>query len=125
NRYKIPEDYKIEGWRELQLQLPYKVYWTFNKFPSLICNNIFINDATHSGGRPIYGSTGHANSIAYPSIAIMDPNGLFPLNLQRDRLQVNEYPFNHSLIEEVFVEAVAWLFFNGPTKPIDTIKGVL
>jgi molecular chaperone HtpG len=120
NRYRIHDDYR--GWRKLQNYFPYSVYWTFDKYPSIICNNIFINDATRSGGSPIYGATGHSQEVAYPSIAIVDPDGLFPLNLQRDRLQISEYPFDKHLVGEVFSEALAWLFFSGPSIPIGIIK---
>jgi len=124
NRYKIQSDYKGKGWRKISNHFPYDVYWTFDKYPSLICNNVFINDATHSGGSPIYGASGHSQEVSYPNVAIVDPDGLFPLNLQRDRLQISDYPFNNNLVGEVFSEALAWLFFNGPNNPVDIVKEV-
>jgi len=122
NRYKISSGYKGRDWRKLPSYFPYDVYWTFDKYPSLICNNVFINDATRSGGSPIYGASGYSHEVVYPSVAIIDSNGFFPLNLQRDRLQVIDYPFDKHLINEVFSEALAWLFFNGPNNSADTIK---
>ncbi|MGI4744252.1 MAG: HD domain-containing protein [Janthinobacterium lividum] len=131
NAYKFSQDYSNINWREIPLNLPYKAYWTYDSAPALMCNNIFINDNVLKIPRDLIGYTNDLRDrdnstidISYPRVAVLDPDGLFPLNLQRTGLRITEYAFSSSLINDIFSESLAWLFFNGPDKPGKAISEI-
>lgn len=117
HRGNLPDSEII--WRKLELNLPYEVYWTKDhRVPALTCNGLFICNG--SGVRKVYAKTigldGQAEVLAYPSIAILDSDGHFPLTLQRNDLSVEDYPFGRELVVDVLLEMIAWLFFHGPNQ---------
>ena len=106
------------GWRKLDLDEPYEVYWCYGRTPYLTCNGLYV---TNSGfTRNVLLETvlrgGSYEALNYPSLFIVDPDGAFPLNLQRDALRTKDYPFGRQLIKDVLAEGLAKLFFNGPTR---------
>jgi hypothetical protein len=117
-RYTLSEDLIINSWHRLPLQQPYEVYWTYDhkNAPSLICNGIFVNGGNSI--RNVLNETvtrpGGHSTVFYPQVAVIDRDGTFPLNLQRDALRTGEYPFGVEIIKDSFSEMLGWIFFNGP-----------
>ena len=107
-----------DGWRKLELNEAYEVYWCYNKAPYLTCNGIYVTNSGYV--RNVLLETvirdNSYEALNYPSLFIIDPDGAFPLNLQRNALRTKDYPFGRQLIKDVLAEGLAKLFFNGPTK---------
>ena len=115
--YEIDINILNNDWNKLATKEPYQVYWSYKYSPKLICNGLFVTDnklisnvSLETVPRP-----GEAGAVSYPSVCVIDNDGLFPLNLQRNALRVKEYPFGLELIQDVLTKIIATLFFNGPT----------
>ncbi len=113
-------------WRYLPADLPYKVYWTFDKAPLLTCNNIFINNSksARSASQIVGRLEGLSIDVDHSCISIIDADGTFPLNLQRDGLREEGYVFDELLSRDILTESLAWLFLNGPNKPGNAINEI-
>ena len=114
----VDADGSLSHWRKLDAGMPYEILWTFDQVPSLICNGIFIANGRgiEKIPRSILQLKFDNHSWRFPSLSIKDPNGAFPLNLQRNDLTEASYPFGHELMVDVFREVIAWLFHCGPTS---------
>lgn len=116
------------NWRELRTNLPYKVYWTYDNAPKLTCNGIFITNTNSidiipsefynykSDKKWMNGRRSKYGIIKYPNVAVIDPDGNFPINLHRNGIQIDYYPFSNSLAKDIILEMITHLFYNGPTR---------
>ncbi|GAB3857092.1 hypothetical protein GCM10028822_30240 [Hymenobacter terrigena] len=59
------------------------------------------------------------NLVLYPLISILDPDGLFPLNLARTGIRAEDYSFGEEIRKDILTEMLAWFFFNGLTSITD------
>lgn len=104
-------------WRKLDVNYPYEVYWTLSGAPALTCNGIFVSNSSALRYVP-YGiakQSPYVNTpLELPLVSVLDPQGAFPLNLQRDNIRTDCYEFDISLLRDVLQEMLAWLLFNGP-----------
>ena len=107
-------------WRKLISDRPYQVYWAYNNAPFLTCNGFFVSNsetlkkATAKNHRnTLVKSSG--SPVDLPNLFVIDPDCLFPLNLQRDGIRDTEYPFESDLVSDVLQELLAWVFFQGPS----------
>ena len=99
----------------------YAVYWTFEPLPNLSVNGIFISNSSKLGfrktrSRTIYSSRndGLYFTVNHPRICVEDPDGLFPLNLQRSDITLSEYPFMPALRQDIMDDFLAFLIVNCP-----------
>lgn len=110
----------IKGWRKLPDDFGYDIYWSFDEAPVLICNGLFItndNELKKTNRKDLPGNTTISqNLIKLPNIIIFDPNGRFPLNLRRDGMTIEKYPFSSILIRDFLGEMLAWMLFNNPSS---------
>lgn len=113
-------------WRLVISNLPYQIYWSTSDGPAFSCNGIFISDSPvlRVDSKKLYK---HPNQdhplINYPAIAIIDPDGNLPLNLARNGINGDTYPFNNIIFEDILTEMIAWIFSNGPKSINDTAMG--
>lgn len=110
------------SWRKLSASLPYEVFWTTDAVPALTCNGLFICDGTairHIPSRHL--RRNETYFLKYPNVAVLDPDGEFPLRLQRDGLRTDDYPFGEELVRDYLRDMLAWVFFHGPISraPLD------
>jgi hypothetical protein len=87
--------------------------------PSLICNGIRIGIGY--GGRDLWKNETYR--ISEPNVCVFDPDGLLPLDLQRESLSVKEYPFKDLLFEDVSRDLLAFLLVNTPE--VGSLQNVL
>ena len=94
----------------------YDVFWTYAPMPNLSVNGMFV---TNSSTRHKFGRRGRRHwsqgqqtatdfkcawakfSIGHPKLCISDPDGRFPLNLQRTNISEPSYPFLDQLLTDV------------------------
>jgi molecular chaperone HtpG len=120
NSFQFSADYRDKGWRKLVSLLPYEIYWTLGEAPNLTCNGIFVSDAKKAVRIPAEHLSANeelsfsAESINYPKIAILDPDGKFSLNLMRNSIQDSDYLFGKELVRDLLTELVGWAFLHGP-----------
>lgn len=105
---------ELQGWRKLAGIRDYDVYWTFDSAPVLTCNGIFVTDSQTLSEHFFRTPERQYYHLRLPSIAIRDPDGNFPLNLQRDGLGVDEYPFINQLTNSLARDFLACLIINTP-----------
>jgi molecular chaperone HtpG len=124
----IPVDLEGAQWCKMIADLPYEVYWTYSPASKLTCNGIFVTNSSVLTGMP----NKHSNHwspprwsngrhfletiIDYPNLSIIDPDGKLPLNLQRNGIQSDDYPFGSLLARDILQNMLASLYFNGPTR---------
>ena len=118
NRFQFPAEFNTASWRKLPTTGLYDVFWTIDQAPSLTCNGLFICDATAIRNVPAKHLGRDVDFLRYPNVAVLDPDGEFPLRLKRDGLQTRDYPFGKDLIQDYLYDMIAWLFFHGPTARV-------
>jgi molecular chaperone HtpG len=96
-----------KSWREISHGDFEAVLWTYSAAPQLVCNGIKIESAPHSSWAPRFG-------LKLPNVAVLDPDGKLPLNLQRTGLAVTQYPFEAALVEDVCRDFIAFALMQGP-----------
>ncbi|QIL77640.1 ATP-binding protein [Hymenobacter sp. HDW8] len=117
SKFKFNEDLIKNDWKKLNSNHPYEVFWSFQNAPRLICNGLFVSDSDTLREIPLSHFEGNLHQFfypLYPKIFIKDVDGLFPLNLQRNDLRTNDYPFGKELVTDLITEMIAWFFYNGP-----------
>jgi molecular chaperone HtpG len=110
----------IKEWRKLPDDFGYDIYWNFDEAPVLTCNGLFITNDNELKKMHLKDLPGNAtksrNLIRLPNVMIFDPNGYFPLNLRRDGITTEKYPFSLALMKDFLSEMLAWLLFNTPSS---------
>ena len=106
------------------------IMWTYdlNFIPKLLCNGIKIelsNDSiTWKNNEVKLNNQSHQNiyypqkNIKIPSLSVFDRDGNLPLNLSRDRLTSNYYPFNDELLTSIIRDAIAHSLVIGPNHQV-------
>lgn len=104
-------------WRKLKKNYGYDVYWFFGKGPALVCNGIFV---TNSAFREKYSSkivsSDQYYRVRHPNVSVRDPDGHFPLDLQRNALGVDSYPFEQQLVNSAIRDFLACLLVGAPYR---------
>lgn len=86
------------------------VYWSYVNAPSLTCNGIRV-EKPHAR-KELVDENGYR--LSAPNLCVFDPDGVLPLNLQRDSLATTTYPFEDMLSEDVSKDFLAFLIVNTP-----------
>jgi molecular chaperone HtpG len=108
-------------WRKISPAGYESVYWSYESAPPLICNGIRVGKP-HSK-KELCAENGYRLSM--PNLCVFDPDGALPLNLQRDGLATDEYPFEDMLTEDVSRDFLAFLIVNVPcTSAYSEILGM-
>lgn len=122
-------------WRSIEPRGYERVLWTFHEYPLLTCNGIRIIDQDSSEDRdgvedseddPLVVKDSlsvsiegfGANLFRMPRMSVMDPNREFPLTLRRDGLTRSKLPFSSELLEDMFVDLIAFIVRSSPERPI-------
>jgi hypothetical protein len=121
---KLEQKYHLPGpnevlppeWRRISHPHYSDVLWTYSAAPLLSCNGI---EVARTGHGPFLGSGPKWDErfgLAVPKVAVFDPDGRLPLNLQRTDLTEPAYPFDVVLAEDVMRDFVAHSLVFGPTS---------
>jgi molecular chaperone HtpG len=78
------------GWRRIDFPDYDGVFWTYLDAPSLACNGIVVPRRNDNVWCAKWG-------LECPNLQVRDPNGVFPLNLQRSEMQTKDFPFADNL----------------------------
>ena len=90
-RYALQDDLRLDsGWSRIDHPDYDGIFWTYSQAPSLACNGIVVPRCDDRVWRAKWG-------LKRPNLQVRDPNGNFPLNLQRSELQNREFPFAEQL----------------------------
>jgi hypothetical protein len=103
-------------WVKVDVPYAYDVYWTLRNAPTLTCNGLFVTNVGALRSVPKEVSGNKDAPILYPLVSIIDPNGSFPLNLERNNIRTEGYEFGAELIRDSLQEMLAWLLFEGPDR---------
>lgn len=116
NAYSFDLSSGIGHWRLLEAEFPYRVFWTLDQAPALMCNGLFVSDSQSLSRVPAehLDRTEDPDLLSYPRVAVEDPDAALPLRLQRDGLRTEDYPFGRQLVKDVLRDMLSWLFFHGP-----------
>jgi molecular chaperone HtpG len=114
------------GWRRISHPEYRDIHWSYsNHAYDLTCNGIAIADLNSHGRYTFeepYESVFRLNGIVCPRLSVFDPNGSFPLNLQRTALSVRQLPFEDELIEDICLDILAYLLVHTPRRKPSHIK---
>jgi molecular chaperone HtpG len=117
NGEKLSQRYQEEkshsGWKVFRPKGYQAVWWSYSRAPVLSCNGLIINESERSYRTPLFS----ASPFKPPNVSVFDPDGLLPLNLQRDRLETSVLPFEADLLREVTSEFLAVLLVHSPATP--------
>lgn len=107
------------AWRRLRYPHVKDVHWTcFSGVSGLACNGIHVrrpDNERYSEAYPDELQELHDGwSIQTPRLSVFDPDGVFPLNLQRDRLSAPEFPFQTELVRDMLRDFLAYLLVSAP-----------
>jgi molecular chaperone HtpG len=109
--YSLPNEIQtdLRGWRPLEVPGYSRVLWSYQRAPAITCNGLRVKRTTE---RPDYSRklVGLANQnylIRKPKISAFDPDGRYPLNLQRDRI-VGPDPFAAKLWRDVLRDMLSY-----------------
>jgi len=107
-RFQVPcpDDKTPSSWHRISHPDYQAIYWTFAEAPRLVCNGIRVKGAPNSWME--------SPKLRLPSIAVFDPNGRLPLNLQRNGLTTESYPFQDQLVLDIAHDFVAYALVQGP-----------
>lgn len=116
--YRLPSANQtlLPGWNRVVPEGYADVHWTFARSaPPLTVNGIVVQRrfATNSGDEVLH----YPNTPPYlcrPSLSVFDPDGIFPLNLQRSGPAGFPAPIDELLIPAVCHDAVAYLAVSAP-----------
>lgn len=108
------------SWRRINAQGYDDVIWSYESFPRynrysnrvLVCNGIFVTDSLYQIGPGISPGLNMINADD-PSLVVFDPDGRFPINLQRDEIATDILPFDRELsldVSDFFVSKIIQKF---------------
>jgi hypothetical protein len=110
-----------EGWHRLTVDSSLRIFWKYSGLerqdsrfpfgnPGLVCNGICIASSGRAGGGR---SLGHAFAvdgtleIKVPDLAVFDPDGVYPINLQRTAVTSQSLPHHDAVLEAVSLDLLA------------------
>jgi hypothetical protein len=127
-------------WRRLEFPGFSDIHWTYDehRVERLYCNGILVPLGDHKlswkdqtdrlrGWHP-YGyrdSYGYQNSDSrwwipeIPTVSVFDPDGNLNLNLARDSLTTQAYPFSDRLMKSIFLDLIAHSLVFGPEESLN------
>ena len=117
-KYHLPgpnEDLPPE-WRRISHPDYSDVLWTYSEAPLLSCNGIEVARTGHGPFLAPGPKWDERFGLAVPKVAVFDPDGRLPLNLQRTGLTEPSYPFDAVLAEDVMRDFIAYSLVFGPTS---------
>ncbi|MFX0140306.1 MAG: hypothetical protein ACFFDN_42090, partial [Candidatus Hodarchaeota archaeon] len=109
-------------WRKLHgITENFEIYWAYQNAPALSVNGIYV---TNSARLDKFTSVAHWDKyhfresnyeIQHPKVCVHDPDGVFPLNLQRSNITEKRYPFKEeNLIDDIIDDLLAYLIIRCP-----------
>ena len=114
-RHVIPKF--IDGvescWRKLSSSDYPEILWTYSQAPRLTCNGVIIDSNSLNPKNQKL----RDNYLTCPRISLLDPNGNLPLNLQRNSLAVEGYPFENDLVSEIIKDIIAFALTRDKLSP--------
>lgn len=125
NEYILNSEYELSGdgailslgWNRVYHQGYADIQWTYEDFPAVTCNGIKIV-RSHSFTDYVYTDRFLISSLylafEWPNMSIFDPQGILPLNLQRDHLSLNQIEFKEQLSSDVAKDFIAWFLLYHP-----------
>jgi hypothetical protein len=109
-----PQDLENNSkWRKISPVGYNAVHWSYEGVPSLICNGIRVEGTPSHERKHLCAGNGYRLSL--PKLCVFDPDGVLPLNLRRDGLATDAYPFGDMLTEDVSKDFLAFLIINTPS----------
>jgi molecular chaperone HtpG len=106
-------------WRRVEHPDFEDVQWTYTRAPHLVCNGIVVmRDPVPGPRRSLWSAPESTYTLLVPRVSVFDRDGVLPLNLQRDNLSENAYPFYEQLLEGVATDILAWLTVFGPNNTV-------
>jgi hypothetical protein len=118
---EIPELNSPESadWRKFVTKDYPAVFWSYNLnyTPYLFCNGIMVCGGYQvaNGSRRIMPKLVYADILRTPSVAVYDPDGKLPLNLQRTSLSLHSTDLTHELTTQVVDDLIAYAVVTGIT----------
>ncbi|UOQ97255.1 ATP-binding protein [Hymenobacter sp. 5317J-9] len=103
-----------QNWRRIETPFPYEIYWTLQGAPNLTCNGLFVSNSDALRNVPNEILKSDNAPVQFPLVSIVDPDGKFPLNLERNNIRSDSYEFGLALVRDLLQEMLSWLLFNGP-----------
>ncbi len=114
------------GWHQISHVDYEKVFWSYNHYSNLYCNG-FIIDKYAYGIRRMYGRDKFEDKLhtwnsfceysfpfEVPAISVMDPDGKFPLDLQRTEMTINKLPFDEELRFDIIKQFFIRILCSAP-----------
>jgi hypothetical protein len=111
----MPESPLPPEWSSLDSPGFQEIQWTFADAPKLSCNGFIVGE-TPRLTQDVLGPKWPIGPYKTPNVSVFDPDGNFPLNLQRTGLAQQTYPFAEALMEEVLKDHLAFLLVRGPSR---------
>lgn len=103
-------------WRRINHEQYEDIQWTYwRDVPLLTCNGIQVTPISREISYELYNQLGWR--VLAPHLSIFDPDGVLPLNLQRDYLSDTRLTFNDELLRAVCRDFIAFLLVNLPESP--------
>ena len=109
-------------WRRIEHSDFSGILWTYNKAPGLVCNGIRVQSL--EGDKAYFNEFDWNRKVGLkvPNLAVFDPDGKLPLNLQRTGLAERNYPFDGELLESIYRDFAVFSLVRGPTSLPTTLK---
>ncbi|MCE9545406.1 MAG: ATP-binding protein [Planctomycetia bacterium] len=108
-RYSLGELDADMRWKRMDHNYYDGIFWSYEEGPPLACNGIIIPSHDDQAWRDEWG-------LICPNIHVRDPDGHFPLNLQRSDLQTKKVPFSHELAIDVARSFCAFALMKTPLE---------
>lgn len=95
------------------------IHWSYRVGPALTVNGIRVIPyiARELEFRTLWNKEEHAFDIRRPNLSVFDPQGVFPLNLQRTSVSSTPLSFDEELIESIAEDFLAFVLANFPDAP--------
>ncbi len=104
-------------WRQISHPDYAGVLWSYSTAPALVCNGIEIRQSTYDYRGLVPEAKWYERfGLRLPNVAVFDPDGRLPLNLQRSGLVESLYPFDEVLANDVIRDFIAFSLVHGPTS---------
>jgi len=106
------------GWYNFKAKGYDAIHWTFyEKSPALVCNGIIVKRQWEYYKQDLWERNYYSSiKVCKPLLSVYDSQGIFPLNLQRTDLSVQNLEFAEKLSEEVAKDFIAFLLEHSPTS---------
>ena len=103
-------------WRELKDKEYAAIQWSFSRAPRLTCNGIRVDLKAPSALDARWEKRFGGIPFRLPSVSVFDPDGKLPLNLQRNEIEDDLFPFADKIIADIARDFCAFLLTQAPSK---------